>query len=248
MSTKIPKIMNFFWDKSSLSYLQLLTITSFNKFNPDWRIIIHEPEYLFKMNTWLSGEQKIPYIGKNYYSELRRLPYVEFKEVDFESIGFKRNVSSVIKSDYLRWKLLSTEGGGWSDMDILYIKPITHLKCDNNIDTVICYSTYGHIIGFFLASKNNDFFKITEEEINSNYDKSEYQSLGATLLNGLNRNMKGDNILNLVRHVLYPYDYTKVNMLFNENDLHRISVNTIGVHWYNGSHISREFNNWRVNI
>ena len=70
-----------------------------------------------------------------------------------DNLGFDESLPSVFKSDFLRWHVLSTIGGGWSDMDILYIKPITTLELTDNIDTVICHGEFNHIIGFLLSKK-----------------------------------------------------------------------------------------------
>jgi hypothetical protein len=38
----IPKICHFIWtSKSPLSLLQLLSVVSFHKYNPDWRIVLY---------------------------------------------------------------------------------------------------------------------------------------------------------------------------------------------------------------
>jgi len=108
MLSNIPKVMHFYWGKSNMSYLQYMTIISFNKFNSDWEIIIHEPKKRFDEITWNTDEQKIKYEGKDYYEQLKQLSFVKFKEVDFNEIGFKEDVPDIFKSDYLRWYLLST--------------------------------------------------------------------------------------------------------------------------------------------
>lgn len=246
MSTSIPKIMNFYWDKSSLSYLQYMTIISFNKFNPDWKIVIYEPKVRYNFITWKTDEQRIRYSGHDWYGELKKLNFVEFKEIDFEEIGFKNDVPEVFKSDYLRWYLLSTVGGGWSDMDILYIKPISSLKIDNS-DTVICFRGDVHIIGFFLSKPNNDYFRKIMDAVNDNIDLDNYQSLGSTLFNivhpSANNNGLDVTICNISMKALYPYLDSEIPKMFKDIDLTNITEETIGIHWYNGSMISKLFNN-----
>ena len=43
--------------------------------------------------------------------------------------------------------------------------------------------------------------------------------------------------------VVYSYDDSKINVLFNTTDDSLITNRTVGIHWYNGSNISKEFNN-----
>ena len=42
---------------------------------------------------------------------------------------------------------------------------------------------------------------------------------------------------------LYAYRDNEINKLFTETDLSNINDKTIGIHWYNGSNISKYFNN-----
>src|SRR5690349_7515983 len=121
-SNQIPKIFNAYWDQSPLSYMNYLTVKSFSYYNPDWIIHIYVPTQKTEKITWITNEQKIKYTGVDYWSELTngKIKNLTIIPIDFESIGFYNHASEVIKSDYLRWHLLSTTGGLWSDLDILY--------------------------------------------------------------------------------------------------------------------------------
>ena len=48
-------------------------------------------------------------------------------QVDFQIYNFNNDMPEVHKSDFLRLELLSTIGGLWSDMDIIYFKPMNSL-------------------------------------------------------------------------------------------------------------------------
>lgn len=247
MLTEIPKVMNLYWDKGSMSYLQYMTVISFNKHNPDWKIVIYEPKNRYGLITWDTDEQRIKYSGKDYYKELINKEYVEIKEFNFDKLGFIEETPEVYKSDFIRWYILSTEGGGWSDFDILYIKPIIDLDLKNE-DTIICFNGNVHIIGFYLSSPNNEFFKNILKHINKDFDKTNYQSIGSTLLTSLYPNINkindlGINHLNLSMDCLYPYKDYEISKLFSQNDISNITEKTIGIHWYNGSRISKLFNN-----
>jgi len=84
----IPRVMNFYWGGGNLSYLQYLTVFSFNKFNPLWKIVLHTPTVISNEITWVTDEQKAQYFGPNYLDELKSLHYVNVNIVDFEEIGF----------------------------------------------------------------------------------------------------------------------------------------------------------------
>jgi hypothetical protein len=241
---KIPKIINFFWDNSGMSYLQYLTIVSFHKFNPDWDIIIHESLETHQIVTWNTNEQNLKYQGKDYYVELKKLPYVKINTVDFNKIGFFENVSGVYKSDYIRWYLMSTVGGAWSDMDILYFKPLTSLNLIEEAETVICNRDFGNIIGFLMSKPDNDFFKKIHENSTKYFNANKYQSIGSELMNLLFDEIKtSENIVNLESSVFYSYNHLNIDKIFNSNDLSFLTDNSIGIHWYNGSDISKSFTN-----
>jgi len=242
---KIPKIAHFFWNKSPLSYLQYLTITSFNKFNPDWQIIIHESTQIHENIMWSTPENKIIHSGKNYYNNLKELPYVKFNDINFDDIGFSEKLNGVHKSDYLRWWLLSTIGGVWSDFDILYIKPLVELNIPKNIETVICYGPEKHVIGFLMSKENNEFFKKVLENVKYSYNTNDYQCIGSKLLNKTHPNaIIQDNVFNLDMSCFYAYTHHYIHKIFNDIDLSKITDKTVGIHWYNGSSISKLFTNF----
>ena len=57
--TNIPKIVHFYWGNEKLSYLRYMSVYSFRKLNPDWKIKIHVPGALSMIApTWGSNEQK----------------------------------------------------------------------------------------------------------------------------------------------------------------------------------------------
>jgi GT2 family glycosyltransferase len=254
----VPKVMNFYWDGSKMSYLQYLTVVSFHKFNPDWTINIYEPTSRYINKTWFTNEQKYDYIGEDYYPKLKNLGYVNIIPFDFKEIGVNENISEVFKSDILRWYLLDNFGGGWSDMDILYIKPIDQLKLEgtlltgtlNEIDSVIVFDGFHHIIGFYLTKPKTGLFSTIFEQSKLRLNINEYQSVGSRLLmrmypttSELIKKHPNLKVCNLPMEVVYPYNDSKINQMFNSTDMSLITDRTIGLHWYNGSEISKKFNN-----
>ena len=247
----LPKKMHFYWCGNKMSFLQYMTIISFRKYNPDWKIFVHEPTKRTETLSWLTNEQKLQYIGEDFYPKLKELPYVTFSKIYFNEIGFDENLSEIYKSDYIRWYLLSTTGGGWSDFDILYIKPIHEIDFIEDKNTIICKDdTYGHIIGFFLSKKENIFFKNILNSVHLAFNQNDYQSIGSKLLNKIYpttdemiKNNPKIKLMNLPLYVFYPINHENLTDLFEKNRKDMITDNTIGVHWYNGSNEAKEFNN-----
>jgi dTDP-4-dehydrorhamnose reductase len=252
----IPKIFYSYWDGSPLSYLQYLTVVTFQEHNPDWKVIIYMPTNQYIYKTWSSSEQKTQYTGKNYLPELFKLN-IEIKKVNFDTIGFKNNVSEVIKSDYLRYWILGNYGGLWSDMDVIYIKPIDTIYNsnytiygDNNINTVVCYFKEHYPIGFLMSSPNNPYYLNLMENASKYLNIKEYQSIGCHLLKKL-FNTPSDikitypelNILVAPETCYLPYAWDKINDIFVINLPDKITNDTIGIHWFNGSNISVKYEN-----
>jgi len=249
----IPNILYLYWDGSPLSYLQYLTVVTFKKYNPGWKVIMYMPMIRFDAKTWLTSEQKTVYHGTNYLKQLFNLD-IEIRHIDFETIGFRNDVPEVIKSDYIRYWLLGNYGGMWSDMDIIYLRPVTNLfkstDIPNGIDTVICYFAEHYPIGMFLSKPNNPFFLNLQRNAMANLDLNAYQSIGSKLVEKL-YNYPDDvkkshpelNILVMSNDSYLPYQWYDIYAIFLHNKPENITPITIGIHWFNGSNISVEYEN-----
>lgn len=244
---KIPKVVHFYWDKSPLSFLNLLSVKSFKELNPDWTVKLYEPKFRHNNISWVGYTQKEKYSNINY------LQYVykycdEIIEVDLEELNFRNDVSEVYKSDFLRWFLLSTEGGLWSDMDVLYIKPM-HM-----LDLTICEESErninNYLIGFLLASRNNDFYANISKKSIKEFNSLEYQSIGNKLIRKLYPDIFDIECLhdkismaNIPLNIVYPYNYRDLSNLYKTNNEYLITDETIGIHWYNAEPMSKEYCN-----
>ena len=216
----IPKIMFTYW-YGPMSYLHYVSVKSFIYFNPDWKVQLYYPKYPSVLKpSWDVKLNCIEYIGPNWYIELEKLN-IEFIPIDFNQINFSNDANEIIKSDYLRLYILSTQGGLWSDTDILYIKPMTsmilkeHLinGTENEIDTVISYhdNCKYYSIGFLLSSPNNVLFKYVFEQTKNNLNVKLYESIGSFLYKKLFDSPKKMvdmfpkiNLVNLDLDFVYP--------------------------------------------
>jgi len=83
-----------------------------------------------------------------------------------------------------------------------------------------------------------------------NFDSKEYQSVGRLLLdklypdyNTISHHHSNLNILDMTSSTIYPFSPRLINLIFNMNAKQFVRKETIGIHWYNGSKISKDFNN-----
>ena len=180
---KIPKLAHFYWGGGPLSYLRFLSIQSFKKQNPDWQVKVHQPVIDSQAPLeWTNA------IEQDFRNQLNSLD-VTIVNHDFDSYGFDNHAHEVHKSDFLRWRLLSAEGGLWSDIDIFYINPMNKLEENtfdySNIDVTLCplKPPHKHTVGFMLASPDNKFYQHISELALTNYNKDVYQCMGSDLIN-----------------------------------------------------------------
>jgi hypothetical protein len=244
---KVPKILHLYWGGGTMNYLRFMTIKTFMKYNPDWEIRLMLPTHPTTNITWNDPEQKYTAPCKDYLNEALELPITK-SYVDLTEFGFNEQTSEVHKSDFIRLLQLSTCGGVWADMDIIFFKPMSslylNLPRNRNIETFYCNHNYGHSVGFLMASENNKFFKKVMEFAKSDYSPDRYQSMGATTYNkhfftpeliellGPSMNMSMD--------VVYAHDATYFPELLT-NKPPRFTNESIGVHWYGASPLWKNF-------
>ena len=259
---KIPKIAHFYWGGSKLSFLRYLSLKSFKRLNPDWQVILHVPKYISSSEpTWLSEEQKYSNISKNYF-DLEKIKNLEISinEHDFSEYFFDNNTHEVHKSDFLRWKILSTVGGLWSDIDILYLNSIDvlleNIEDKSECELFLCpYKDNGkHTIGFLLGSSNNLFFDEIFSLAKENYDPTRYQSIGSELIMNryhsrikIHKKFGAKYFSFLDDRCVYSIGPKEVEKFYNLNDDEILTYindkNIVGFHWYAGHPKSQNFEN-----
>jgi len=243
----IPKIFHVYWGGGIMPYIRFLTVKSFMKYNPDWEIIFWHPKYVTPHITWLTGELCYPVDCDDYTSEMLKLP-IKTIAVDFNDIGFNNMATEVHKSDFLRLHLLTTLGGVWSDMDILYFRSINilsiNVKENKDIETVVCISDYGHSTGFLMSKPGSVFFQLLLNIIKNRPIPQEYQAIGPTLYNGYFRDInlikQLSPTINLGMDVVYSHDAGLIPDFLSDIPP-KFSDETIGAHWYAGHPQWEEF-------
>lgn len=247
--SKIPKIAHFYWG-GNLPFLRYVSVYSFVKHNPDWKVKIHIPEITGNISpTWNTNEQSgsVRRSSTDSMNMLKELD-VEFISHNFENYDLRNDMHEVHKSDFVRWMLLSTEGGVWSDFDIIYHKPM-HLNPDNkpqnsNKDTGFCRYKTGdnwgdgsHAIGYLMSSPNNAYYRNLFQLSKRNFRANSYQVIGASLLNrkfaSLKKSSKSCDLLGINPDSVYSL--TNIPKFLSEDVSIDDYKDAIGFHWYGGS-------------
>lgn len=256
----IPKICHLFWDRSPMALLQVFTVVSFHKYNPDWKIIV----YLTKQHyTELGANTFVPdYTGKGYFHLIEKLDYVELKEIDLIEWGVPLDAHSCQGSDLFRRNILYEKGGVYSDFDVIWLKPMSefvNIDCIGNasdFESIVSFYEYTH--GFhnvsnLIAEAGSGFLLSLIEEQRKVRPPYKHQAFGSDMLNRLYPNWqsvvsKFPRMLALKYETFYPYSTFEMDRLFVENDLTPLySKNVMCIHWFNGNeyskrHINAEFN------
>ena len=245
---KYPKLLHLYWDGSPLSYLNYLTVLSFNKYNKDWKIIVYTPINRSIKISWKSREQKIKYTGRCYFDKLNDIHNVTIQTICLDTIGFDNSASEVIKSDYFRYYILQKHGGLWSDFDIMYTGSIEE-KMNFREDSVMFRCIHPRLtyypIGLLMCVPGSKIFKYILNQCKHNYDGDIYQSIGAAMINKLFRDVnnisKIDSSVKLCNKDYYlPWAWNQLDEFLSKKE-NTLPDNNVGIHWFNGADKSKQY-------
>jgi len=248
---KIPKILNLYFGGTKLSYARYMTILSFQKYNTDWQIRFYYPEFPSTTKSWSTFEQKYDLDVTDYFPKLKELG-ISIIPINFWNIGIDNALSEVHKSDFLRWWLLSTQGGLWSDMDILFFKSMNNIAFNkpeySHIDTGVSICEYGHSIGFMLASPNNRYYQQIWLKAKASWNKDNYQCIGSVLSNKIFPTIESIkqfcpdvNPINIPMDTVYAYNASNIKDIYQSPDTSKFTPTSIGLHWYAGHNLAGDF-------
>lgn len=258
---KIPKKIFFFWNSEKLSWMRYMTLYSFTKLNPDWEVTlcVSNKNNDKKING-PETQDYLEYNGEDYYNKINDLGVI-IEEVKLPSEYDKLGLNPIQESDIFRYYKLYKDGGFYSDMDILFIRPMNELynKINESGSDTVLFQAYNHLaIGFLGSSQNNSFYGNLFKNALS-VKKNTYQSHGTsyindlyfsnfdrpTLINEINRIHPELTVYNYSKLCFYQYDWLTINQMFNNSNVgfNQFSEEAIGYHWYGGSPITQKFNN-----
>ena len=245
----VPKICHVYWGGDRLIYMRYLTIKTFMEYNPDWKIVFWYPEKPFKGKSWNNGNSHTKWdqsTCKDYLPELLELDIIKVP-VDFASLKIAHNMPEVHKNDYIRMNVLSLYGGVWSDMDIIYFKPITELEVNKpenkDKEVFVCITTHGHSTGFNMAKEGSCFFVSLLDLMQEEYNGNHYQCWGPDLWNKHFKKLESIPFsVNIEQDAVYAHNVYIVEELL-QNKKMRFTKNSIGCHWYGGNPMWSDFFN-----
>ena len=253
MCFMLTKKIFFYWGNSVMSWLRYMTLYSFRKLNPDWEMELHVSHIDMEDKYWENhNEQDFhTYKGKNYLPEVKKLG-VKIKECPV----FVKGAGPSHNSNFFKWNELATNGGIYSDMDILFVKPIEeYYNKIQNLQTGISYSDEEKVdihggyfsIGFMFSSGNNRFFKDVFNWSIKYCDLNSYQGAGVMPLYEMLAANQGMEIYRnglsyIPMDLVYPWRYYQQDDFFNHCHT-TLPKDTIGIHWYAGHPMAQEFNN-----
>lgn len=230
----IPKTLFLYWGGRKLSWLRYLTVVSFAKYNPGWKIKVYYPTDPTGETSWNTSEQGVEYTGKDWFAELGK--YANLVALDMTDLGFANDMPEVHKSDLFRLWALREYGGVYCDFDVLYTKALPTPK-----ERWYCWHPDGHYaIGLLAAEKSDGICNWLLESAKLRTDKKKYQALGSQLW----ESMLDGTILdgwNIPKNLIYSVDWYDAERLFT--DSRELAEDAIGIHWYGGSTVAGDWEN-----
>lgn len=260
---KIPKRIFFYWANDKMSWLRYMSLSSFRKLNPDWEIVLYVSKQRIYKKSWneLNSQDFFTFQGKDYTKEIEKL---NVKIIDWElNDPLANTMASSHKSNFLKWSELDLNGGIFSDLDILYLRPMDDLyEKIKDYDGLVCQNGW-FSIGFLASKIGNDFFKDVYKQALRTYSPKNYQSAGvesvfnslgcveSQALNSIQTKYKNLNFYNLPFHIIYPFINGDIHVSlknimrigYNDDILNTLPKDTVGFHWYAGFPLSQELNN-----
>lgn len=233
--------MHVYWGMQSMSELRYMTVATFKKHNPDWKIKFHIPTIPGPPPTWDSYENKDTYNGTDFTNRV-----LDDKDIEVVTHDLDPRINDVHRSDLLRWELLSTEGGLWSDIDVLHIRPVDKLVFntpDNEMISTVLTGwgrIFQHRIGFLMASENNELFGKVEKISKKTFDPRAYQAAGSLILNDMKIEYD-EEVVNIDRMITSAYI---VEQVFDYSGyMLPIPRQAVCQHWYGGHPLAQTYVN-----
>lgn len=244
---KFPKQAHFYWGYTPMPWLNALSLYSFRRHNPDWKVILYSPTGLSRRAGWKTGEQSVPYSGVDYAGSAWCIESVdEFRIMDYEGIGMSNDMHDVHRADALRHYIMYTEGGLWSDMDILYFAPVGRVAPDGT-DVALSFHMQlrkkpYYATAFVLTAPRTKFYQTVYEKAVQSWDPNLYQCIGPDMVRKLwprlddaRQEIPSESFYNIPVSVVYPFLYGVCDRFFSDVAEDSLPPDSIGVHWYGGS-------------
>ncbi len=256
----ISKQIAFFWSGDALSWLRYLTLRTFCDLNPTWEIYLYLATSTVRNTNWQQTPETQDYMnysGKDWLPEVEKNLPVKIRTA---SRNVLRHLDPIHQCDMFQWWWLSTHGGWYSDLDILYTQSMGSLyDCIEDADMVFSLPRGDFTIGFLGSKPKNRFyeclFTMCAQTTSRGFDPlaNFYQGFGAQLAQLVLDERRGPDMVNKIEKVfghssyvidsiasVYPWNWTGVDKIWKES--HDISNRQLGIHWFAGAEISQQMN------
>ena len=249
MNNTTEKLVFTFWDGPQLSLLNILSLLSLARLNPDTKLIIYTLGEGLDINAgWKTGEHSLAVDHFYQLQDLVSEPNIVIQKVDSSSL---KNVNSVVQvADFIRIEKLYEHGGIWIDTDVLFSKKIPDSLWDIALGDGFVISYFNTITtGFMGLPKKSVVAKLAltkaQLKIENNQFKDSYQAFGPDLWKEifLEYPVEVSQVRFLSEKLVYPILWDKLDQYFFRENKSIDYDETIGVHWYGGSNYSRSFTN-----
>jgi hypothetical protein len=252
----IPKIYHLMWDRSAISWLQVQTLTSFHRLNPDWRIIVYVPEQSVSqlgINTYVPD-----YTAKDYFYLIEAMNFVEIQEVDLKDYRIRTDAHFILCSDQLRYIKLYEMGGLYSDFDVLWLKPIDSLLSidvlgdPTDFESTVCYHKDTHEwsnIAVHISEPKSPYLAELIREQKQIKPPYRHQVFGTDLIDKLYPRFDlikaaYPRILGVKYKTWYPFDINNLKTLYVDTDISPVfDKDVMCIHWFNGHRLSKDYIN-----
>lgn len=231
--TNIPQHAHFYWNTEFLPWARYLSLETFRKHNPDWKITLYRGTELTKYTAEQEGDTSEL---KNYWPEVEKLD-VNIVTLDIDKIigrdltFISQPLLDVHRSDFVYMHLLSTVGGVWANMDILFFKPME--KAFFNVPRNNAYEVIGmekNFNNFILSVPESDPMKVLLN-MALGYSKKHILSGFATTGPSVYDKISGNVLRITLDTTEYRWQKTKY---FREGLVPAFPNSVVGVHWHGG--------------
>jgi len=251
----IPKIMHFYWEGLALPWMRYMSLFSFRVWNPEWKIILHIGQNDCDRNCGFVFDKSV-----DYFDKVKSLD-IEIKDWAITANHNKKyrdKLRSIVnqkpipaqKSDIFTWDVLSTDGGFYSDMDIIFIKPMeSFYKKICNYDNLVSFFDGYVSIGFLASGPQSKLYDYLLKNVSKQFNVKEPECVGGPLFSKLfNHSLeslcsKFPVTYNIPKHIVYPFTYLEYSDIYSPLVVD-FDVDVVGVHWFGGGPASIEYSEY----
>ena len=255
----LKKKMHFYWGNDNMSFLRYMSIHSFAKLNPNWETILirHRKPFVPKRHEWNERPDFLHFKGEDCTYMLDGLDITtRYLEDDYPDLA-EIKIPELHMGDLLQWRVLSEIGGVFSDTDVIFFKPMDHMKFqDIDVGLVEFWGNPkpGYIPTTFMLGQPNTFFKKMCSDTLKYGNVGIWEGFGTNIIR---RSFSGMdeiedafpslNVTKLPSNIVFPFAETErmfveyANLMFYQNV--DMPNGSISIHWYGSGEISQQFNN-----